>query len=128
MRTTNTILVVSQNLIFLPKIENSAASHGIRVRLTATESKFAEIYKLTVVPLVLIDLEGSRKTWTSVVEKLTDSTSKPKIVAYGPHSDVELLNSAKLSGCDEVLTKGQFNNSLPSIVKKVANLPNDSRT
>lgn len=128
MRITNTILVVSQNLIFLPKIENSASSHGVKVRLAATESKFAEIYKLTVVPLVLIDLEGSRKTWTSVVEKLTESTSKPKIVAYGPHSDVELLNLARLSGCDEVLTKGQFNNSLPRIVKTVANLPADPQT
>lgn len=126
MRTTNTIIVVSQNLIFLPKIENSAAYHGIRVRLAATESKFAEIYKLTTVSLILIDLEGSRKTWTSVLERLTDLTSKPKVVAYGPHSDIESLNLARLSGCDEVLTKGQFNNSLPNIVKTVANLPTDS--
>ena len=128
MRATKTILVISQNLIFLPKIENAAASHEIRVRLAATESKFTEIYKLTVVPLVLIDLEGSRKTWTSIVEKLTASTAKPRIVAYGPHSDVETLNLAKISGCDQVLTKGQFSNSLHRRVKTIADLPIDSQT
>ena len=121
MPSTNTILVVAQNLVFLPQVENSAAPHMVRVRLAATEAKFSEIYQQTVVTLVLIDLEGSRKTWTSIVEKLTEFTPRPAIVAYGPHSDVETLDLARISGCDEVLTKGQFSNSLPRLVEQAAN-------
>jgi hypothetical protein len=32
-----------------------------------------------------------------------------RIIAYGPHVDEALLADAKEAGCDEVLTRGQFN-------------------
>ena len=123
MPATKTILVVAQNLIFLPRVENSAAPLGIRVRLAATSEKFAELYGQVEVPLVLVDLEGSRDTWTSVVGTLIGSDSRPRIVAYGPHSDVETLELARNAGCDEVLTKGQFSSSLHELVGAAADAP-----
>ena len=124
MPGARTILVVAQNLIFLPRVESAAVPFGIKVRLAATAEKFGELHRQADVLLVLVDLEGSRGAWAAVVGRLVASESRPRIVAYGPHSDVETLDLARNAGCDQVLTKGQFSSTLHDLVRTAAAQPN----
>ena len=118
MPNKKAILVVSQNLFFLPRIQNVAGPSGYEVRLADSATKFWELHNEGNVALVLVDLEGNSNTWSSVVQKLRESTSPvSRIVAFGPHADVETLETARGLGCDAVLTKGQFSNAIRKIVE-----------
>ena len=118
MVVTETVLVVGQNLFFLPRIQNVAAPVGFEVRRVATESTFWDNYREAKPALVLVDLEGDRDTWTRVVEGLgAQGEPRPNIVAFGPHADVAVLELARKLGCDAVLTKGEFSDALQQIVE-----------
>ena len=118
MPDNETVLVVGQNLFFLPRIQNVAAPLGYEVRRTATESSLWDNYHESVPVLVLVDLEGDKDTWTTVVQGLQKlEEPRPKIVAFGPHADVAALELARKLGCDRVLTKGEFSSSLQQIIE-----------
>ena len=111
-----TVIVVSGNLFFLPRIQNAAGPHGLTVRQAATGDVFWDSLAQGGVALVLVDLEAARDTWTPIVEELISREDRPRIVVYGPHSDVEGLDTARSLGCDAVVTKGQFSRDLHLIV------------
>lgn len=113
-----TILVLCQNLFFLPRIQNAAGPLGYEVRHATDEAGFWDSYLELKPALVLVDLEGNRATWTGVVRDLQEQPQpRPRIVAFGPHVDVAALALARELGCDAVLTKGEFSSSLHQIVQ-----------
>lgn len=112
------ILVVGRNLFFLPRIQNVASPSGYEVKLTATAPEFWEAYDEGDTALVFLDLEGDKDTWTAVVRGLRERVPPvSKVVAFGPHSDIESLELAREMGCDAVLTKGEFSGALKKIVE-----------
>ena len=112
------ILVVGRNLFFLPRIQNVATPSGYDVKLTSTSPEFWEAYDVGGVALVLVDLEGDKDTWTAVVRGLRErDPPTSRVVAFGPHADVETLDLARELGCDAVLTKGEFSGGLRKIVE-----------
>jgi CheY-like chemotaxis protein len=118
MPDRKTILVVGQNMFFLPRIQNVATPSGYDVKLISTAPEFWEAYDEGDIPLVLVDLEGDKDTWTGVVRGLRERASPTaKVVAFGPHSEVATLDLARELGCDAVLTKGEFSGALRTIVE-----------
>ena len=118
MPNNKTILVVGQNLFFLPRIQNVAESFGYDVLLTDSVPRFWDLYDEKNVALVLTDLEGDKDTWSAVIRKIRERPSPvPKVIAFGPHADVATLKVARDLGCDAVLTKGEFINALRKIVE-----------
>ncbi len=112
------ILLVGQNLFFLPRIQNVAGPSGYEVRLTTGAPKFWELYDEGDVALVLVDLEGDKDTWATVIRGLRERASPAsRVVAFGPHVDVATLELARELGCDAVLTKGEFSDALRKIVE-----------
>ena len=41
-----------------------------------------------------------------------------KVVAFGPHENVDMLERARNLGCDLVLNKGEFNRDLPKMLER----------
>ena len=118
MAADETILVLGQNLFFLPRIQNVADPLGFEVKRAANDAGFWDSYRGVEPALVLVDLEGDQATWASVVRDLhAQPQPRPKIVAFGPHADVAALELARELGCDAVLTKGEFSSNLHQIVK-----------
>jgi CheY-like chemotaxis protein len=118
MAASETILVLGQNLFFLPRIQNVADPLGYHARRATDEAGFWDSYREVTPALILVDLEGDRATWTGVVQDLrAQPQPRPKIVAFGPHADVAALKLARELGCDTVLTKGEFSSSLQQIVQ-----------
>ena len=109
MDLQETVLIVTRNLFFVPRVENAAAECGLEVEQVASEAAFRAEYGSRQVPLVLVDLEVDHETWTPIVRSLVeDGDAGPRIVAYGPHSEVALLAEAREAGCHAVLIKGEF--------------------
>ena len=114
------ILFVGQNLFFLGRIEALAESQGYEVQRATTESAFWENYGSRWLALILVDLEGEESIWSKVLEGINDQEGGGvKIVAFGPHEDVAMLERARTLGCDLVLNKGEFNRDLPEIIEKL---------
>ena len=118
MPNRKAILVVGQNLFFLPRIQNVAGPSGYEVRLTDSAPTFWNLYDEGEVALVLVDLEGDKNTWASVIRGLRERASPvSRVVAFGPHADAATLEVARELGCDAVLTKGEFSDALRKIVE-----------
>ena len=118
MSLQETVLMVTRNLFFVPRVENAATGCGLEVVQVASKSAFWEEYGSRRVPLVLVDLEIERETWTAIVRRLVkEGNSGPRIVAYGPHSEVALLAEAREAGCHVVLIKGEFDRRLKELLE-----------
>ena len=113
MSEPNTVLVVGQNLFFLPRIQNAATPNGYKVVQTRTEADFRERFEEGTTALVLVDLEGDAQEWPKVVQGLRgEKRASVKVVAFGPHSDEAGMARARDLGCDLVLSKGEFSRDL----------------
>ena len=113
-----TALIVTKNLFFVPRVENAGSACGLEVVQVASEAAFHREMGAGRVPLVLVDLEIERETWTAIVQGLVqDGEEGPRVVAYGPHSEVALLAEARRAGCDAVLIKGEFDRRLNELME-----------
>ena len=118
MSENDSILIISQNLFFLPRVQNVAEPLGCDVRQIRTEAEYVEAFEQQAPALVLVDLEGDPDTWHGIVENTRSKPDvKTRIIAYGPHSDTEGFAKATALGCDAVLSKGQFTRDLPKIIE-----------
>ena len=110
------VLVVTDNLFFLPRIQAAATAAGMTSRLVASKAEFDETYSAGSAAFVLIDLETDRETWREIVTaiKAVPGTS-PSVIAYGPHEDEDLMAEARDIGCDTVLPRGAFVSRLPEM-------------
>ena len=118
-----TVLLVGQNLFFLGKVETVAEPLGVTVERATTESAFMDRYTNDRLALVLVDLEGDESIWSRALENIgqqleggVNNRGTVRVVAFGPHEDVALLERARNLGCDLVLNKGEFNRDLPKII------------
>jgi len=115
-----TVLLVGQNMFFVGRIEAQAEPLGYEVQWATTQSAFWEYYARRRPALILVDLEGDESIWSNVLEEIDrQETEGVKVVAFGPHENVAMLERARDLGCDLVLNKGEFNRDLPKIIEKV---------
>lgn len=108
-----TVLLVGQNLFFLGRVETLADPLGYEVLRAATESAFWDSYGSRQLALILVDLDGDESVWSKVLEGLgQQERGGAKVVAFGPHENMALLERAKVLGCDLALSRGEFNRDL----------------
>ena len=113
MPDEKSVLVLGQNLFFVPRVQIAADVFGYKVMQVRTEPDFWDRFQETSPVLVLIDLEGDAATWPNVVDSLkNERKSEIKVVAFGPHSDEASLAKARELGCNLVVTKGEFSRDL----------------
>ncbi len=75
--------------------------------------------------LLIFDLTNQAIPWFGWLPALKSSpaTRRIPIIAFGPHEDVELFQSAKSRGADAVYARSRFFADLPAILQKHARLP-----
>jgi len=76
--------------------------------------------------LLLFDLANQSIPWQRWIPLLKSSpaTRRIPIMAFGPHTDVELMGAAKRAGADTVLARSRFTSDMPKLLKKYARIPN----
>lgn len=117
MAEKETILVLTNNLFFLPRIEAAADAGGMDAVSTSTTPKLMEAVASHNVPLVLVDLEMDEPVWTEALKTLRLAAGAiPCIVAYGPHGEPDVLRKARELGSDAVLIKRDFSEGLQELL------------
>jgi len=70
--------------------------------------------------LALVDLSLDRLNLPAAVRAIKAGAPQARVVAYGPHVDEAALADAQEAGCDQVLTRGQFNQQYANLLASVA--------
>jgi DNA-binding NarL/FixJ family response regulator len=113
MPDKETVLVLTSNLFFMPRIEAAAEAGGLDTVTAKTATALMEAIEAHTVPLVLVDLEMDETVWTEALESL--KAAKPpgtRVVAYGPHGEPGTLRKARDLGSDAVIIKRDFSEGL----------------
>jgi hypothetical protein len=70
------------------------------------------------VHLVVLDLSIPEVDVSALVSTVRKHADAAKVVAFGPHVHADKLDAARLAGCDEVVSRGQFFAQLDAILQR----------
>ena len=113
-----TLLLLSNNLMFLPRIQQAAGSTVSIVRASNLD-RLTELISEGNIDIVVADLEYDQDFWHKALQLFQENQNlNPKMISYGPHEDTNSMELARSLGCDPVLAKGAFVNNLKNILKE----------
>lgn len=117
-------LVLTGNLFFIPRIESAAARCGMEAIYGNSAAGLLQSTAGRPVALALVDLELDEAAWAAGLPLLTaalkpggDGPDNAPVIAYGPHGNAAMLRKARALGCDAVLSKRDFSQRLPELLK-----------
>ena len=112
------ILLLSSDLMFQSRISSVARAAGKPCVVDRSVAKLIErVTEREAVSLVLVDLTLRSVDLAQEIPLLHESFSNCKVLAYGPHVDVERLSLAEEAGADAVVTRGQMDRDLVDIIQ-----------
>ncbi len=111
----HTIALVS-DLMFSSKITATANSVGASVAIVRTLEQLENELTSNPATTVIIDLEATAADPIDAITHCVNTQPKPRVIAFGPHVNVDLLTKAKQAGADEVMPRGAFTANLPQLL------------
>ena len=110
------VLFLSSDLVFSSRLAGAGQRLGVPV--SAVSSIDAAVARLQggSVDLVVLDLSASNIDPQTSVTRLRESHPALPIVAYAPHVHEDRLRAAADAGCNEVLTRGQFDRQMEELL------------
>jgi DNA-binding NarL/FixJ family response regulator len=112
------VYYLTGDLLFSSRVSGAAANLGVDLQVVGSVTKLLECAAAAVdCKLVLIDLTLSSLELDAAVQAIRERMPQARIVAYGPHVQEALLTAAAAAGCDEVLSRGQFDREFPRLLR-----------
>jgi len=100
-------LLLSDDLIFVSRIAGTARSLGLDIQSARSSADLLARAQAQAPACILLDLQNPGLDIAGVVGKLKGASS-PFIVGYGSHVDTDSLKAARAAGCDLVLPRSKF--------------------
>jgi DNA-binding response OmpR family regulator len=113
-------LLLSSDLMLMSAAQGAADRHGATVKVVGNPDSIAAECAADAIELVAIDLRTPRLDVAGVVEQVRAAAPAAVILAGGPHVQRDSLAAAAAAGCDEVVTRGQFEGRLEALVARLA--------
>ena len=115
-----TVLMLTADLMFSSRVNGAAATQDVEARFVASTDALVEsTAEIEDLRMVILDLTTAGCDPSTIVAELRHRQTPPIIVAYAPHIQVARLDQARAAGCDRVLTRGQFDNSINTLLASV---------
>jgi hypothetical protein len=112
------IVLIVDDLMFLPKLENSLRKLGYRALEATDESQLTRALFQSPV-LVIVDLFGRAYDWAMLINLIKKSKVGPvPVLGFGPHVDLALREKALAAGCDVVVGRGAISENLAHLIEK----------
>jgi CheY-like chemotaxis protein len=110
------LLLISNDLMIGSKV--SAVAGRLGLAYSSALDAATAVEKLTEgTGVVVLDLTMPGLKSPELVPKLrTKLKGRPWIIAFGPHVFGELLEEAETSGCDSVVSRGEFFARMPELL------------
>lgn len=113
------IVFLTTDLMFSSRVRGAGERLGVPVAVVGALDAALETCCEEQVRLVLIDLTTPGLDLETLVAELKATSSAPHVLAYGPHVHAARLKAARRAGCDQVLTRGQFNAQMDALLEAV---------
>src|SRR5688572_15389419 len=114
------VLFLSSDLMFSSRLTAAGQRLGVEVVSVSSIEAAADRLQGDSIDLVICDLSSTGAETQNMVERLRQSQPRLPIVAYAPHVHEERLRAAAEAGCDEVLSRGQFDRLMGHILARYA--------
>jgi ActR/RegA family two-component response regulator len=115
-KSESMIILISNDLLFATKLKHAATSRGLVLKSVASESAMRSILEISDAhfPVAIIDLA----VMGHVLEQIADlaKTYQIPLLGYAPHVQADLIERARLVGCDRVITRGQMSRDASTIL------------
>src|SRR4051812_27902293 len=98
---------LTNDLFFSSRVSGVAQRIGLDLRVANSLDKLPADCRLVVLDLTLPSLNIA-----ATVQTIKETQPTTRIIAYGPHVQDALLQGAQAAGCDEVLSRGQFDREM----------------
>ncbi len=119
MNKENIILIVD-DLMFLPKLENGLAHLGYRPLVATNPTDLNRA--ITQAPvLTIVDLFSQGFDWAELLGYIKGAGRKGNhipVLGFGPHVDLELRERALAAGCTAVVGRSAITTQLPQLIEK----------
>ena len=111
------VLLIVSDLLFQSRVREQASALGFEVSLAETDAAVRDA--LTPVPaLVVLDLHIGGVDWRQAVARVKEQGVP--VLAFGRHTETELLRSAREAGCDRVVPRSTLVEELPQLIVDLA--------
>jgi DNA-binding NarL/FixJ family response regulator len=111
------VIAVVDDLLFSSKIRAVAQAAGGAVTFARSGAAAVEAAKDPAASLAIVDLEGRAGKSIEVIRLLREAAGPGlRIIGYGSHVNVALLESAREAGCDQAMARSAFVAALPSLL------------
>lgn len=112
------VYYVTSDLLFSSRVSGAASNLGVDLQIVGSVEQLLErAAEASECKLVLIDLTLTTLDVTTAVPAIRGLLPTARIVAYGPHVQEQRLQSAVDAGCDEVLSRGQFDREFGRLLR-----------
>lgn len=110
-------ILLSADLLIASQFAGAAARQEHEFFSVASAEGLLEKQAESGAELVVFDLALSDLEPIGLVKRLRALPNPPKrVIAFGPHVQEDLLETARQAGCDEVLARGQFHSTMDEIL------------
>jgi CheY-like chemotaxis protein len=108
------VIAAIPDLFFRAKVVETARTLSVPLQIARDADELLQQVRTEKPSLVLLDLQAQS---LQPLDTLVALEGIP-VVGFLAHEKAELREQALAAGCGEVLTKGQFSASLPSILRR----------
>lgn len=111
------ILLLSDDLMDASKTIAFARAAGVSVIQVKTVEALLQTAEQQSPSCVILDLQCPGLSVAELLRRLKKGDRPPRVIAYGSHVDAARLKAAREAGCDEVMPRSQYFESIPGIVE-----------
>jgi CheY-like chemotaxis protein len=108
------VIAAIPDLFFRAKVLETAKALSVNLEIARDADELLQQVRAEKPRLILLDLQAAALQPLAMLTTLEGIL----VVGYLAHEQVELREQALAAGCGEVLTKGQFSASLPTILRR----------
>lgn len=112
------IVFFTCDLMFSSRLTGAAQASGAKLIVTSSPETAQASCAEDATRLVILDLSMPGVDPATLVPQLRAASASAAIVAYGPHVHKARLEAATDAGCDQVMSRGQFDAEVGALVAK----------
>jgi hypothetical protein len=111
------VAFLTKDLMFQSRVSSAAKSMSLAlVADRSVERLVARLAEPATVRLWVIDLSLELDDLTAARHAIAEASPEAACIAYGPHVHADRLEQASVAGFDQVLTRGQFDHQMMTIL------------
>jgi CheY-like chemotaxis protein len=112
-------ILLTADLMLISAAQGAADRHDAELTVAPNAAAVSDAMRRRPAQLVLIDLRTPGLDIHELVPTVRDLASDASIVACGPHVHEASLAKAAAAGCDEVITRGEFERRLDATLMRL---------